>query len=336
MGSVLSCLSATYLVALLSLILLPLFLLRRSKVSRSIEPPLAAGAWPIIGHLSLLSGSKIPHITLGALADKYGPIFTIKLGSRRAVVLSNWKMAKECFTTNDLAVSTRPRLVAIQRLSYNQAMFSFAPHGHYWREVRKIATLELLTNSRIELLSHVRVSEVETSMKALFKLWAEKKNDSGYVLVEMKQWFGELTLNTVLRMMVGKRYGAASEVDEEDALRCLKALREFFYQLGLFVLGDAVPWLRWLDWGGHEKAMKETAKELDAIFGEWLEEHRQKRASGEVSDGGQDFMDVMLSILDGTELGGYDADTINKATSLVCMHGLKFDLCFYLEYYFNL
>ena len=64
--------------------------------------------------------------------------------------------------------------------------------------------------------------------------------------------------------------------------------------------------------------MKKTAKELDSIVGEWLEEHKRKdRASGAMARGEQDFMDVMLSVLDGNHLSGYDADTINKATSLV-------------------
>ncbi|KAK7283329.1 hypothetical protein RIF29_12771 [Crotalaria pallida] len=256
----------------------------------------------------------------GALADKYGPIFTIKLGSRRAVVLSNWKVAKECFTTNDLAASSRPRLVAVQQMCYDQAMFAFAPHGPYWREMRKIATLELLSNRRIDLLSHVRVFEVEASIKELFKLWNDKKSDSsGQIKVEMMQWFGELTLNVVLRIIAGRRYCGADvpEANQEEAQRCLKAMRGFFHLMGLFVVGDSIPWLRWLDIGGHEKAMKETARELDIMLGEWLEEHRHKRASGEVTMD-QDFTDVMLSVLDGTQdFAGYDTDTIIKATTSI-------------------
>ncbi|XP_019454573.1 PREDICTED: cytochrome P450 82A3-like isoform X2 [Lupinus angustifolius] len=256
------------LIGLFSLFLFLLFLQRRSKVIRGREPPLVAGGWPIIGHLLLLSGSQVPHLTLGAMADKYGPIFTIMLGLHRAVVLNNWKVAKECFTINDLAVSTRPRLVAVQQMSYNQAMFAFAPYSPYWREMRKIATLELLSNRRIELLSHVRVSEVETSIKELYKLWNDKRNHSDQVQVEMMQWFGELTLNVILRIIAGKRnYDNACEADQEEAQRWLKAMREFFHLMGLFVVGDSIPWLRWLDLGGHEKAMRANAKELDTKVG---------------------------------------------------------------------
>ncbi|XP_062098242.1 cytochrome P450 CYP82D47-like [Humulus lupulus] len=102
------------------------------------------------------------------------------------------------------------------------------------------------------------------------------------------------------------------------------SLREFFEFHGTFVVSDAIPYLRWLDLGGYEKAMKKTATELDELAQVWLEEHKRKSVdhNGGVvlnSKKENDFMDVMLSILDDDELGvsSYDADTINKASSLI-------------------
>ncbi|KAJ4714983.1 Cytochrome P450 [Melia azedarach] len=40
--------------------------------------PEVGGAWPIIGHMHLLGGRKLIHKTLSAMADKYGPVFTIR------------------------------------------------------------------------------------------------------------------------------------------------------------------------------------------------------------------------------------------------------------------
>uniref|UniRef100_A0A5B7C514 Cytochrome P450 CYP82D47-like n=1 Tax=Davidia involucrata TaxID=16924 RepID=A0A5B7C514_DAVIN len=292
----------------------------RTAKSSSIAPE-AGGAWPVIGHLHLLGGPQVPHITLGAMADKYGPIFTIRVGVHRALVVSSWEMAKECFTTNDLAISSRPKFSAADHLGYNYAMFGFSPYGPYWRELRKIISVELLSNRRLQLLEQVRVSETKTSIKELYKLWSEKKNGSGHVLVEMKRWFGDLTLNVVVRMVAGKRFFGAAAKDEREARRCQKVMREFFHLLGLFVVSDTIPLLGWLDLGGHEKAMKETAKEMDSIVTGWLEEHRRKRESGEEVNGEQDFMDVMFSVLDGADLAGFDVDTINKATCMSLIAG---------------
>ena len=308
----------TSAIALLSLILFCLFFYNPFNFFQTKEAPTVAGAWPVLGHLPLLSGSKRPHRTLGALADKYGPIFTIQLGSKKALVINNWEMAKECFTTNDMAVSSRPKLIAIELMGYN-AMFGFVPYGPYWRELRKIVTLEILTTRRVEQLQHVRVSELQNSIKELHDVWCSQKSESGYALVELKQWFSHLSFNMVLQMVVGKRYFGGENLEDEKAQRCVRAMREFMRLFGVFTVGEFVPWLRWFDFGGHEKAMKATAKELDSIIGEELEEHRKRKGLGEKVDEAQDFMDVMISLLDGRNIEGIDADTMIKSTVLVRM-----------------
>ncbi|MED6194486.1 hypothetical protein PIB30_029006 [Stylosanthes scabra] len=287
------------------------------------EPPTVDGAWPILGHLPLLHGSTSSqplHKALGAIADEYGPLFTMKLGSRKVVVLSNSEMAKECFTKNDFFVSSRPNLVSFENVGYNGAMFGFAPYGSYWRELRKVVNLELLSNQRIEQLSHVRVSELQASMKELHSVWSTQKNESGYVLVDIKQWFRELIFNIVLRMIIGKRlFGTMDLESEVKAKKCLKVITEFLDVMEEFTVGDAIPSLRWLDLGGREKAMKEVAKELDKIMNEWLDEHRKKmdyEDGKEASSYEQDFIDVMLSILSHGKIDAFDADTVNKATAL--------------------
>ncbi|CAK7355302.1 unnamed protein product [Dovyalis caffra] len=64
---------------------------------------------------------------------------------------------------------------------------------------------------------------------------------------------------------------------------------------------------------GHVSAMKRTAKELDAVLGNWLEEHLKKKA-----DGDSDFMDVMMSNLpEGAEMSGYSRHVVIKATAMV-------------------
>ncbi|XWS25701.1 hypothetical protein CRYUN_Cryun27aG0090100 [Craigia yunnanensis] len=293
-----------------------LFLYNKLKSSSSGKAaPQAGGAWPIIGHLPLLAGPLAPHISLAALADKLGPVFTIRLGVHQALVVNASDVAKEIFTTNDMAVSSRSKMAAAEHLGYNYAMFGFSPYGQYWREMRKMTMLELLSNHRIDQLRDVFNSEIKGSLKDLYKFWVEKKDDSGQVFVDMKKQFGDLTLNVILRMVAGKRYSGVAKEDQKVVTRYRKALRDFFHLSGIFVLGDAVPFLRWLDLGGYEKWMQKTAKELDDIIGGWLEDHRRNGRWDEAKKE-KDFMDVMNSVLKGADLAGYDADTINKATSL--------------------
>ncbi|XP_021670511.1 cytochrome P450 CYP82D47 [Hevea brasiliensis] len=302
------------LAAVFALLLLLYYLSRNRRKKRAA--PEAEGAWPLIGHLHLLGGPQPPYMVLSNVADKIGPIFTIRMGMHITLIVSNWETAKECLTTNDKVFATRPKTLATEIMGYNRSMFGFIPYGPYWRQVRKIATHELLSNHRLEMLKNVRESEVRKFLKELYKLWDKSKNSSNKVLLEMKRWFGDISLNVIFRIIVGKSVGYMSTNVGEDSEVWKQALRDFFDLSGRFVPADAVPFLRWLDIGGFEKAMMKTAKELDHVVEVWLNEHKEKRASG-FNQEEEDFMDLMLNILDETEIvEGPDSDTMNKATCL--------------------
>ncbi|KAJ1419095.1 Cytochrome P450 [Sesbania bispinosa] len=197
------------------------------------------------------------------MADKHGPIFYDNTWFIQSSSMSSWEMAKECFTVHDKAFSTRPCVASSKLLAYNYAMFGFAPYGPYWREMRKLATIELLSNHRLELLKNIRISELEAAIRELTSYGQVKgSNTMGLVMIMQK-------------------------VKQED-----------------------------LDISGYEKAMKRTASELDTLAEGWLEEHKRKRALSDNGKEEQDFMDVMLNVMQDAEISGYDSDTIIKATCL--------------------
>ncbi|MBA0809955.1 hypothetical protein Gohar_001981 [Gossypium harknessii] len=216
------------------------------------------------------------------MADKYGRIFSIKLGVHRALVVNNWEIAKEFLTINDKVFATRSNLACTELMGYNRAMIDFAPYGHYWRQMRKICIIELLSNHRLNLLKHVRESEVKTSLQQLYQLWNKKKSGkSDKVLVEMKRWFRDVTLNVILRIVVGKRI--PNSYEGVETVKWKKSLDDLFELSGKFIISDALPYLRWLDIGGDLKLMKKVGKDLDQVAEEWLREHKEKRAENEAN-----------------------------------------------------
>ncbi|KAK1433539.1 hypothetical protein QVD17_10450 [Tagetes erecta] len=309
----------TLLAGALALFLALYFISLISKTTKHKAVPEAiSGAWPILGHFKLFQGSsELPHRALASMATRYGPMFTVRLGIHRVLVVHSWEIAKELFTTHDVNVSYRPKYLASKILSYNYGMFGFTPYGQYWRDIRRIVSLELLSSSRLDQLKHVRISELDNWIKNLYEVWREKRDDEGKVLVEMKKWFGEYSMNVILRMVAGKRYsGAKNSEEEKEMKRCREVMREFFHLMGLFVAADALPFLGWLDLGGHEKTMRRVAREIDDMAGRWLKEHRSKRKLEE-GDEEKDFMDVMISAVETQRLTEYDSDTIIKSTAMV-------------------
>ncbi|GJV90454.1 cytochrome P450 CYP82D47-like protein [Tanacetum coccineum] len=138
-------------------------------------PPQAKGAWPIIGHLHLLGASQIHHKVLGDMAEEHGPIFTIKLGSHQVLVASNVELARDCLTTNDKAFASRPKAQAFELMGYNYAVLGFTPYGDYWRQIRKVIVLEMLSQRRVEMLGNIRVSELRASVRSLYDAWLRNK-----------------------------------------------------------------------------------------------------------------------------------------------------------------
>ncbi|XP_023749400.1 cytochrome P450 CYP82D47 [Lactuca sativa] len=314
-------LSFSTIVATSFSVIVALFLLHslnRKKANRgkNQKPPQAQGAWPIIGHLHLLRGSQLPHYVLGDMADKYGPIFTIKLGYHQALVVSNGSIAKECFTTNDKAFATRPKAEATKLMGYNYAMFGFATYGDYWRQARKMITLEVLSQRRVETFAHIRASEVRVSIKDIYDRWVLNKmsENSEMMKIEMSQWFGNLVVNIMVRIIRGKTF---SPHDDQERVRFQTVVKKFIELMGAFVVSDFIPYLKCFDMGGYIKEMKKMAIDLDNIFGGWLQEHKTIKSFTQQHESNQlGFIDVLISILQGVskeEFRDFDDDTIIKS-----------------------
>jgi hypothetical protein len=290
-----------------------------TKKSRIPEP---AGAWPFIGHLLLLKPTDILHRKFGAMADEYGPIFSIKLGAHKIVVISSLDLAKECFTVHDRVFSNRPKSLAAKIMGYNQTSFGFLPYGPYWRDVRKLAVVELLSSSRLDLLKHVWDTEVDFFMNSLYGRWVGTGGREA-VLVDLTESFGDLAMNIVVRMVAGKRYFGKGTLSDNESKRCQKAMSDFMYFVGLPFVSDAVPFLGWVDEvNGYKRAMRKTAKEIDYALGGWLKEHKQQLKDGKIDESKQDFIHVMLSVIEDNSLfTGVNIDTTIKATCLSLILG---------------
>ncbi|PHT98285.1 hypothetical protein BC332_32805 [Capsicum chinense] len=298
-----------------------------------------SGGLPVIGHLLQFSVTdNIPlHRKLSSLADKYGPIFTFRLGIPRVLVVSSYDAVKDCLNINDKVFAARPGSLVGEYIGYSNAMLFFASYGDYWRKIRKIVIKGVLSSSRLEKLRDVRVSEVKTSITELYILFpitGDRLPFSGenldfpmtggdfQVKVNITNWIEKLTLSLIVKMIAGKSYGRVEKGGnkEEEVERFKKALKDFVYFTMEFVLWDAfpIPLFKWIDFQGHVKFMKRTFKDIDCVLQNWLDEHVKKRESVDFVDGNEeDFIDVMLSMISNEDfVDGYSRETTIKATAL--------------------
>ncbi|KAI3996531.1 hypothetical protein MKX01_029266 [Papaver californicum] len=282
---------------------------RKSNKTQKQEAPEAPGGRPIMGHLHLFDEMDSMHRKLGSMADIYGPAFTVRLGSHKTLVVSNWELVKECFTTNDICFSNHPAILSVKLLFYDVVSVGYAPYGAYWRELRKFSALKLLSNYRLETFKHLRASEFESSFTSLYN---QCKGE--IASVRLDSWLGDLTFNVIMRIVIGKKNFATNGAERYKA-----AMQEAMRLVSVFAFADMFPALSWLDnLTGLTRDLKKCAYEIDKILSGWVEEHRSKRIDGIISlELEQDFIDSCLDNLQEiSSLPGDDPDIVIKSTCL--------------------
>ncbi|CAN1233762.1 Cytochrome P450 CYP82J17 [Linum perenne] len=284
--------------------------------TKMIHPvPKIPGSLPLIGHLHLLGGNQTLSRKLASFSDKYGAVFTIRLGANDAVVVSDYEGMKECFTTNDRILSFRPDSSQAKILGYNYAAFGFASYGNYWRDIKKLLMNQLLSVQRIKALRSVQISEVESLMNNLYQTRGKPIN--------MSSSLQHYVLNIITRMVAGKRY--FNEKNEEEGVSggggggrpIGQVMKEFMLVTGTLVPSDLIPVLGWFGFQGVVKDMKRVSKELDVIMESWVEDHKKKEiVNGGRIDSDSDLIDVMLHEIKDDVAYGHKRETIVKATAM--------------------
>ncbi|XP_059454361.1 cytochrome P450 81Q32-like [Corylus avellana] len=298
------------------LVFLFLYFLTKHLVQKSRRlPPSPALSLPIIGHLYLFK--KPLHRTLAKLANQYGPVLFMRLGSRPAIIVSSPTLAEECFTKNDIVFANRPRLLAGKHLGYNYTTLAWAPYGHHWRNLRRIASLELLSSNRLQMFYSIRVDEVKSLIRRLCQ--RSEGGDQFDQAVDMKSTFFELTLNVMMRMIAGKRYYGEKVAELEKAKKFKKIVMESFELSGATNIGDFLPVFKWVGSRGLEKRLVVLQGKRDKFMQDLIEEHRRRREGDPASDRerGNTMIDVLLSLQEAEP--EYYTDEIIRGMTLVML-----------------
>ncbi|KAH0749003.1 hypothetical protein KY290_028235 [Solanum tuberosum] len=137
----------------------------RNKKQNKLPP----GPWklPIIGSLHHLIGGGLPHHVLRNLSQRYGPIMYLQMGQVPTMVISSPSMAKQVLKTHDLAFVNRPQLTSTNIIFYNNKDIAFSQYGDYWRQMRKICTLELLSTKMVKSYGAVREDELSSLISSI-------------------------------------------------------------------------------------------------------------------------------------------------------------------------
>ncbi|WVZ25342.1 hypothetical protein V8G54_003886 [Vigna mungo] len=288
-------------IAILLLSLACLWLWRRNSKAKKLPP--GPRGLPILGSLHKLGPN--PHRDLHQLAKEYGSVMYLRLGVVPTIVVSSPQAAELFLKTHDLVFASRPPHEAARYISWEQRNLSFGEYGSYWRNMRKMCTLELLSQTKINSFRSMREEELDLLIKDL----REAAKDGAAVNLSAK--VSTLSANMACRMVLGKKY-MDKDLDEKG----FKAvMQEGMHLSATPNMGDYIPYIGALDLQGLKKRMKVVGKIFDDFFEKIIDEHMQSQ-KGE--DKTKDFVDVMLGFV-GTEESEYRIERPNIKAILLDM-----------------
>ncbi|RWR97033.1 Cytochrome P450 71A1 [Cinnamomum micranthum f. kanehirae] len=286
----------------LSLLFLASAALLFITVTRSKKPnqPPSPPKFPIIGNLLQLG--SLPHRSLRHLSDKYGPLMLLHLFRIPTLIISSPEMAQQILKTHDLSFAGRPQLYSAKQLFYGCKDILFSPYGEYWRQVRKICVLELLSNKQVKSFRRIREEEVVSMIDQLSQSCITSS------AVDLRHVLTKLSNSIVSRVALGRKYGG-----EDGNERFFDMIREYGVLLAAFCIGDYFPSLAWVDVvTGLNGRLNKASRTMDAFLDRVIKEHQErKEIGGQDGDDQRDFVDVLLHLQECSEIGvEMDRDSI--------------------------
>ena len=159
---------------------------------------------------------------------------SLRLGQVPTIVVSSAQAAELFLKKHDAVFANRPTLLVWDHMVYGAKDVAFTPHGDYWRHVRKMCILHLLSAAKVAGFEGLRRAEIEGAMQRLAESAVARD------AVDVGERVGELIEEIMFKMLIGK-----GKVDKRYDFRGV--VEEALTLAGAFNLADFLPWLAPLD-----------------------------------------------------------------------------------------
>ncbi|CAH1413915.1 unnamed protein product [Lactuca virosa] len=250
----------------------------KSKKNQLPEP------WrlPIIGHMHHLIGT-MPHRGVMELARKHGSLMHLQLGEVSTIVVSSPRWAKEVLTTYDITFANRPETLTGEIVAYHNTDIVLAPYGEYWRQLRKLCTLELLSNKKVKSFQSLREEECWNLVKYI------RSTGQGSP-INLSENIFKMIATILSRAAFGKGI--------KDQMKFTELVKEILRLTGGFDVADIFPSKTLLHHlSGKRAKLTNIHNKLDSLINNIISEHPGNRTSSSQ----ETLLDVLLRLKESAE-----------------------------------
>ncbi|CAO2834962.1 unnamed protein product [Amaranthus hypochondriacus] len=212
---------------------------------------------------------------------------SLKLGSVTTIVISSSEIAQEMFVQHDLALSSRAIPHAEEIDNHDKLSVIWLPVCPKWRQLRKIATIQLFTAQQLDSSRDLRESKV----KELVEYVRECCNTS--VSVDIGK-VGFTTLNLLSNTFFSKNLASYTS-DSQEFKNLVSHLSE---ESGKPNISDFYPFIKQFDLQGVWKRCNESFNKILGIFEEFID----TRLKDEFKDLKADVLSTLLKLVEDEEL----------------------------------
>ncbi|XP_065339920.1 cytochrome P450 307a1-like [Cloeon dipterum] len=259
---------------------------RRAKHPAGIPGP---HAWPVLGNLHMLGGHQTPFHAFTALARRFGPIYRLRLGVSRCVVVSSYALIKEVLISKGAHFGGRPDFTRFNQLFGGDRDNSLALCD--WSELqktrRKIARFYCSPRlSSLQFQQMSAVAEVETQ-RLITRISAHGSANALHVK--------PLIQATCANMFTSYMCTTTFSYDDPAFREFVHSYDEIFWDINQGYAVDFLPWLLPI-YQGHMKKLRNWAQSIrQFILTRVINAHRERLM---LNPEPLDFTDALLQHLE--------------------------------------
>ncbi|XP_071999880.1 cytochrome P450 2K1-like [Engystomops pustulosus] len=249
---------ASYFVLFLTFLLI-LNVLKSWNENHIKNYPPGPRSWPLIGNLHIMN-FKRPQLTYLQLSKKYGPVFSVQMGTKKMVVIAGYEAVKEALVTNAEEFGERGLLRIFKKMDNEMGVIS--SQGENWKIMRRFTITTLRDFGMGKSTIEEKIIEECVHLTNNFASFKGNPVDTTMIM-------NSAVANIIVVILLGNRM----DYEDPQFKRLLSLTNENVRLLGspMVSLYNLFPFLELFP-GSHKTIMK-NVKELYKFIGKTFVEH---------------------------------------------------------------